>query len=121
MKTKWLMAASAVVTALLGIALTFAPAEVLHSFGGVANAALSLVLQVAGAAFLGFAILNWMAKENTIGGIYNRPLALGNFLHFVAGAIAIIKFAIAGHRDPIVIAVGAIYTLLAIGFGRIVF
>lgn len=120
MKTKWLMAASAIVTALLGLALTFAPAEVLRYFGG-GGAAAPLLLQIAGAAFLGFAILDWMAKESTIGGIYNKPLALGNFLHFVVGAIAIVKFVIAGHRDPIVIAAGAIYVLMAIGFGRIVF
>ena len=120
MKTKWLMAASAVVAAIAGIALTFAPAEVLHTFGG-GGAAAPLILQIAGAAFLGFAILDWMAKESTIGGIYNRPLALGNLVHFVAGAIAIAKFVIAGHRDPILIAAGVIYALLAIGFGRVVF
>ena len=32
-----------------------------------------------------------MAKESLIGGIYNRPIAIGNFMHFAVGAMALIK------------------------------
>jgi len=32
---------------------------------------------------LGFSILNWMSKASLIGGIYNKPLLIGNLLHFL--------------------------------------
>src|SRR5713226_2230428 len=78
LSTKLLMTTSAAVTAVIGVALAFAPAEILAYSGSAPNPALSVLLQVAGAAFLGFAILDWMARASVIGGIYNRPLALGN-------------------------------------------
>ena len=36
-------------------------------------------------------MVNWMAKDSLIGGIYNRPVALGNTLHFLMGALALGK------------------------------
>jgi hypothetical protein len=115
------MTASAAIVAVTGLALSFAPAEIVAYLGSAPNPALSVLLQVAGAAFLGFAILNWMARESVIGGIYNRPLALGNFLHFGAGAIAAGKSAFAGHTHELVVVLGVVYALLACGFGFVIF
>jgi hypothetical protein len=115
------MTASAAVVAVIGLALSFAPAEIVAYLGAAPNAVLSVLLQVAGAAFLGFAILDWMARASVIGGIYNRPLALGNFLHFGAGAIAAGKAAFAGHTQGSVIVLGLVYAFLAIGFGFVIF
>ena len=36
-------------------------------------------------------MLNWMAKGTLIGGIYNKPIAIGNFTHFTIGGLALIK------------------------------
>ena len=72
--TRALMACSAMFMLLAGVLLTFAPQEVL-AFGGSRPEPISvLVVQAAGALYLGFAVLNWMAKESLIGGIYSRPV-----------------------------------------------
>ncbi|HEY2093629.1 MAG TPA: hypothetical protein VGJ81_17280 [Thermoanaerobaculia bacterium] len=121
MSSKLLMTASAVCMAIAGLALSFAPAEVLAASGVNAVPALVVAAQLAGALYLGFAILDWMARESTIGGIYNRPLALGNFLHFGAGALALLKAASrTPHSMPGWIAT-AVYSLFAIGFGTVLF
>ena len=43
--------------------------------------------------YLGFGILNWMAEGTLIGGIYNKPIAIGNLMHFGVGAIVLVKVA----------------------------
>ena len=82
MKTKLLMASSAAFMALLGLAASFLPHEIFSFVGSQPSGFPVLIIQVAGALYLAFAILNWMAKGVTIGGIYSRPIALGNFMHF---------------------------------------
>ncbi len=76
--TRFLMSASALVLGLLGLVTTFAPDYVLSSFGAPPTPALLLVTQVLGALYVGFAGLNWMARGNLIGGMYSRPVAIGN-------------------------------------------
>lgn len=50
-----------------------------------------LAMQLLGALYLGFAMLNWMTKGNLMGGIYGKPVAIGNLMHFVVGAFALLK------------------------------
>jgi len=121
MKTKLIMAASALTLGVAGLALTFAPAEILKSLGVSGNAAVTLAFQITGALFLGFALLDWMMKESTIGGIYNRPLAAGNFMHFFVGAIALAKAVMAGHTETAVCIAAGIYAVFAVGFGWMLF
>ena len=107
--------------AVAGLALTFAPAEIVSAFAGTTIPALTVLVQLTGALYVGFALLDWMARESTIGGIYNRPLALGNFTHFLVGALALLKMA---SRTPHWTAgwiAAAVYSLLAIGFGAVLF
>ena len=115
------MAASAVVLALAGIAASFAPQEVLQAIGAPAAGMLPVVVQLHGAMLLGFAMMNWMAKDSLIGGIYNRPLAIGNLVHFVAGALALVKLVIRGGAPLFAIVAAVIYALFAIAFARILF
>jgi hypothetical protein len=120
MKTKYLLAASALFMGAIGIAASFLPQEILAAAGLAAHGAPVLLVQVFGAAYLGFAMLNWMAKESTIGGIYNRPLALGNMMHFAVAAIALLKGATAVHQTQVWVAT-ACYALFAILFSLVVF
>ncbi len=115
------MAASAVLLAILGLAATFAPDEVLRSLGHATGGVLPLIVQLLGALYLGFAILNWSAKDSLIGGIYNRPVALGNFLHFVAGALALGKGLSRGVMTPEVAVLAAVYAAFAVLFGIVMF
>ena len=121
MQTKFLMQSSALFLLVLGLMLTFAPQEFL-AYGGSNTVPLAmLVAQAAGALFLGFAVLNWMAKDNLIGGIYSRPVALGNFLHFVMVALVLFRAMSAGLRAPAVMLTALAYTVFAVWFGMVVF
>ena len=73
-----------------------------------------------GALYLGFAILNWTAKGVLIGGIYARPVALGNFLHFTMVSIMLIKAAIAHGVMPLAIS-ATVFSMFAIWFGLVIF
>ncbi|MFT5791804.1 MAG: hypothetical protein ACI9LI_001144, partial [Saprospiraceae bacterium] len=62
-------------------------------------------------------ILNWMAKGSIIGGIYNRPIVIGNLMHFGVGAIALIK--IVSHieiHSEIIISLTVLYVIFTILF-----
>ncbi|WP_210463318.1 hypothetical protein [Rufibacter roseolus] len=121
MNTKIVMSGSAVVMAVLGLTASFLPQEVLASLGAEATGMAPLLVQLLGALYLGFAILNWMAKGILIGGIYARPLAMGNFLHFFSGAMALLKGLQAGHQHQITLALAVVYASLALLFGLISF
>ena len=121
MSTKILMSSSALVMAALGVAATFLPQEIIAALGGGVGRTLPLLVQVLGATYLGFAMLNWMAKESLIGGIYSRPVSMGNFLHFAVAGIALVKAVVAGERAVAVLVCTAIYVLFAIAFGAVVF
>ena len=121
MNTKLLMISSAVVLAFAGLAATFMPQEIMQHTGSAGAGLDVVIVQIAGAAYLGFAMLNWMARENVIGGIYSRPVAFGNFLHFLVAALAIVKVALGPHGGT-EIAIGAVvYVLFAAAFGVVLF
>lgn len=101
--------------------LMLAPNEALEPLGISLNEGDAPAIQLLNAAFLGFALANWMAKDNMIGGIYARPIAAGNFLHFGVGTIALFKAIIPGNLDPGMIVAAIGYGLFAIGFGWLVF
>lgn len=119
--TKLLMAASAVVMMAVGIACSFAPVEILGYMDVMPAKHFQLVIQLFGAIYLGFGLLNWMAKANVIGGIYSKPVAIGNFMHFVVSTLALIKY-FAVHTDLTILLVPiSIYAIFAIWFGKITF
>jgi len=82
---------------------------------------LPLFVQLISALYLGFAMINWMAKTVLIGGIYARPLTIGNFEHFTVGVFALLKYAHAGQSLWTVWIIAMIYSLFAILFGIILF
>ena len=120
MNSKVLMVASSVVLAVAGIAAIFAPNELLGLFGCTNPGPGGLLLQLLGSAYLSFAITNWTAKDNAIGGIYSRPLSLGNFAHFAIGTLVLMRPAIRTHKAPLIVA-AALYAVFAILFGALLF
>ena len=121
MNTNLLMISSAFLMGVCGVLLQFIPHEVLSYFGIGSSGINALFLQIAGALYLGFAMMNWMAKTVLIGGIYARPLAMGNFLHFLVGALAFLKYAVASSGEAAVWVLAALYSLFAILFGFVFF
>lgn len=125
MNTKLLMIASAVFMGLTGIALSFTPSEILEYLGQVPNPILTLTLQLMGALYFGFAVTNWMAKGNLMGGIYGKPLCIGNLAHFLIGGLALLKFAFnntdSNKTQTFFLILALIYLVLGISFIYIFF
>jgi hypothetical protein len=114
------MMLSAIFLALLGLATSYFPEKVLQTHGTVPDNATLLLIQMMGALYLGFAILNWTARGVLMGGIYARPLALGNFLHFAMVGVMLIKAAIT--FGVIQLATSAfVFSVFAIWFGVVLF
>ncbi|MEO7992188.1 MAG: hypothetical protein ABI663_21735 [Chryseolinea sp.] len=120
MNTKLVMIASAVVMGGIGVVFSFMPHEVLAYFGSDATAINPLILQLMGALYFSFAMINWTAKANLIGGIYGRPVAIGNLTHFTIGALALSKAYISSHSFVILVP-SLIYVIFAILFGVVFF
>jgi hypothetical protein len=121
MNTRIIMTASALVLVILGFAATFLPEELLQWIGIAATGVLPLIIQLLGALYLSFAMLNWTAKQSLIGGIYNRPIALGNFLHFMMGALALGKGVIANPAARVLAPLAIVYALFAVAFALVFF
>jgi len=121
MNTKILMIVNAIVMAVFGILCQLMPHEVLHFFNSDSSGIVPLLVQIIGAMYLGFAMMNWMAKSVLIGGIYARPLAMGNFLHFVIGALALVKFAFTTPDLWTIWIMAIVYSIFAIFFGIVIF
>ena len=116
------MTLSAAMLGLAGIALTFLPAELLISLDISPSKPQEFLLQIIGALYFAFAMLNWMTKSSLIGGIYNRPVAVANFTHFVIVALALVKGVISNPDLPAgILAATVVYSIFAILFGIILF
>jgi len=121
MNTRWLMDSSTLFLAILGLAATFAPQEILAHYAAPENGLPVLIVQIVGALYLGFAMLNFMSRGAVIGGIYSRPVTMSNFLHFAAVAMVLLKALWAGPTSPEIIGITACYVLFAAWFGRVLF
>ena len=79
----------------------------------------NLFLQILGALYLGFGMLNWMAKGSIIGGIYNRPIVIGNFMNFLVASFALIKAIkhFSNSARVLIIALTIGYVFFAVCFG----
>ena len=121
MNTKLLMTISALTMGVAGIGLSFLPNELLNYLSSTTPTILDpLVLQILGAIYFGFAMVNWTAKANLIGGIYARPIAIGNLTHFTIGALALIK-GYFSNPETVILALSVIYTAFAILFAIVFF
>jgi len=119
MNTKLLMSSSAVVMGITGIVLSFFPGE-FADFFKMAGTNI-IVLQLLGGLYFGFAMLNWAAKGNLTGGIYSRPVAIGNLTQFVIGGLALLKFALNNIASVGIWIAVILYLVFAILFGFVMF
>ena len=114
------MAASAVLLGITGVGLSFFPQELLNYFNLQITQINSLFLQIMGALYMGFAMLNWTSKASLIGGIYNRPVAIGNLMHFTVVALVLIKLVFNIQQfEVIIISLTVVYMVLACAFGYV--
>ena len=113
------MTLSAAFVAALGVSASFLPQEILGLVGMAPDRFAAAIVQVAGALYVGFAILNWSAKGTLLGGIYGRPIVLANFTHFAIGAIVMLK--IPGPAEAGLLVAAGAYSVFAAWFGYVLF
>jgi len=111
---------SAIFLAILGLLTSYFPDKVLETHGTVPDNTTLLLIQMMGALYLGFAILNWTARGVLMGGIYARPLALGNFLHFAMVGVMLAKAAYT-HGVVQLATSAAVFSAFAVWFGIVLF
>ncbi len=119
MNTKILMTVSSLVLGAAGIILTFMPEEVARILNSASTP--FIILQILGALYFAFAMLNWTAKGNLIGGIYSKPVAIANFTHFMIGGLALIKLAVHEPNQTFIWGAAILYLLFALLFGWVLF
>ncbi len=121
MNTKWLMTATSIVLGTTGILLLFAPERLLDILGTQAVEPLRLLVQLLAGLYLAFAMMNWTIKESVIGGIYQRPLSLGNFVHFFIGTLVLVKYTFTESPPLYLLLLTLVYALFAGLFAWLVF
>ena len=120
--TKTLMIISAIFLAVNGFGLSFFPNEISLLLTNDDNHIFIVILQILGALYLGFSYVNWMSKNSLIGGIYNKPLLIGNLLHFFSASMALIKLAFKFENNlQLILSYTIIYCLFTLFFGYVFF
>jgi hypothetical protein len=112
------MMSSAAFLGALGVAASFMPQEILQRVGASPDRVTTAIVQIAGALYFGFAMLNWMAKGMLLGGIYGRPIVLANLTHFAVGAIGLLE--VRDQAGALLVATSA-YSVFAVWFGYVLF
>jgi hypothetical protein len=121
MNTKLLMVVSSIFLGIAGIITIFAPQELLAALQMPVTPPLPAVIQLMGALYVAFALTNWTAKDSVIGGIYARPISLGNFAHFTVGALGLGKYQLSDGSSALLFIVLIVYVVFALIFGWLVF
>ena len=117
MNTKILMTSSALILGLAGVFALFVPEVLLPAAAGTT----SVLVQLMGALYFSFALMNWTAKDSAIGGIYARPVSLANFSHFFSGMLLLLKYQLSNEINLFVVAALVVYAVYAVCFYWLVF
>lgn len=118
MTSRPILLATAFAFGLAGLALLFAPDEMLRLLG-VAEApdGMSAFAQLLGAAWIGLAYGNWTARGLAVGGIHWRAIVIGNLMHSTIGALVLAREAIGGASVVLwLVAAGLATTAVAFGW-----
>ena len=121
MNTRILMMTCSLVLGLAGIFALFAPDVLLAALGVPMANPLPVLIQLMGALYFSMAMMNWIAKDSAIGGIYARPVSLANFAHFFIGTLLLAKHVLSSELNVLVLLVLIVYTIFAILFYWLVF
>jgi hypothetical protein len=121
MSGRIILTLSAILLFIAGLATLFAPKELARELDPGASPSLALFVQLLGSGALGFALMNWMSRRNRIGGIYGRPLAMGNLLLFGTSALSVGKAVAAKGLPEAGSAFCIVLGLLAVSFAWLIF
>lgn len=111
---------SALCQSIVGAMLLFAPDEARRAIMPGSDA--TILVQLLGAALLGFGAASWTARGTILGGIYGRAVLAGNQTHLTIGALLLVKHGVeAGASQPMYWALTALYVFGAAFFTYLTF
>jgi len=85
----WIVTAFAFCLAILGLAFMLGPQEMGATILGRND--LEPMTSLLGAAMIGMGLMNWIARNSALGGIYGRTVVSGNQAHFMIGSLILLK------------------------------
>jgi hypothetical protein len=97
--TKSVMTLNALFLFIIGALAVFNPFEIVSSTVQINHPSILMFIQISGALYVGFGFVNWLAKSLPIGGIYARPLCIGNFYHYFIATFSILKYSYSGKES----------------------
>ena len=115
MKLNTLLVISAVVAGVFGLAFVLVTGPLMSVYWITLDKAGTLVAQLFGASLIGFAVLNWFAR-NVADGEARQAIVLGNLASDAVGFVMILIGQLAGVANALGWSSVAIYLLLALGF-----
>jgi hypothetical protein len=119
--SKFIMISSSIALGLAGLFALFMPDVVASTPGGRNDDTIHLIIQIMGALYFGFAMMNWIAKDGIIGGIYARPVSYGNFVHFLTGALILLNYQFSHPFHRYAFTAMVLYAIFALLFYWLVF
>lgn len=117
MTSRPILVGSALVLGATGLALLFAPEEILALLGvGAGLPGVEVLAQLLGAAWLGLAYGNWTARGLAVGGIHGRAIVIGNLMNALTGALVLVRQAVDGASLAVRVA-AVLLAATALAFG----
>ena len=116
MKLSTFMAVAAVLALLFGLAFILMPAQLMSLYGVTLEAGGQWVGRYLGSAFIGIAVLTWLAR-NAPQGEALRAVVLGLFILSITGLVVAVLDGLFGPGSGLVWSTVAIYLFLTWGFG----
>ena len=116
MKLKTLLVITSIVGLLFGLGFILAPAWTEASYGVNLDTGGQLLARFMGSAYLGLAVIFWMAR-NTTNLETRRILVVGGFVTMVLGLIVSLYDRFMGIENALAWSTVVIFLLLSIGFG----
>lgn len=116
MKLRNLSTVAAVVSILLGLGLVLVPGRLASPYGLELDEAGLMVLRLLGAAFLGYAVLNWFAR-NAEQSKARQAIILAQFVGNAMAFIAALANQLSGVPNAVGWVAVVAYLLFALGFG----
>ncbi len=115
----WIVTGFAFGLGILGLAFIFAPQEMSAAVLGRGD--VEPLASLFGAALAGMGLMNWIARNSALGGIYGRTLVSGNQAHFLIGALTLLKHGASVGGTAAYWVLAAFYGLGAIFFSALPF
>ena len=120
MKLRNLLVVAAAIAAIFGVGLVVASGPLLSIYGITLDKAGTVVAQLQGAALIGFAVLDWFARDVSDPPARNA-VVLGNLAGAVVGFVVILIAQLAGVANALGWSTVVIYLLVALAFAYVRF